>query len=464
MEAGRVNKLLVLAVILGCILGTLNAIASFKDVRNYGGTDLRGRVTGSRLMLRGMDAYRTPVDIQNADPLLRDPDRSVVGVTRCTYAPTVLLVYGFLSGLPWTTERLAWACIEWISLLTSAWLIYRTSLRNVSRRAKLAALAVFAGLFAGGYFWQYHVERGQYYAQILLMLTSGAALCLWGASKGGTSVDRWWYGIPFGMAASWRPPMILIALPLWLLGLRRSALGTVAACIACVLASLPFAGTSEWASFNYAVNYRQNLVLHPALEEAERQRVPYIDPHVEGVTFGANMLPSKDMNSSLIGVMQLLHDRAHVPIPFVDEWPLLAKGLMALLCVGAIFAFPRLSTRSTTIAEHLALCITFVLVVDQIVTPIRAGYVDILYVLPFGLLAPSVSRNHRLATPTIIALFGIAISNLMNFGLDGHGVIANFIRDVCILGALIWAFVILFSQVEGPREAHAGLEPSNSTV
>src|SRR5262249_1620013 len=153
--------------------------------------------------------------------------------------------------------------------------------------------------FAFGDFWRLHVERGQVYAFHLLALSAGVYLCLRRNSAevlppppsrgrvasgrldspspppprvpppppprhlppsppppralpregGGSHLASWAAGVAFGVAAAFRPNLIVLAPAFLVLGKWRTGLGTLLTAAVAVAATLPLAPPGVWRSY-----------------------------------------------------------------------------------------------------------------------------------------------------------------------------------------------------------------------
>src|SRR5262249_35422372 len=112
-----------------------------------------------------------------------------------------------------------------------------------SRAARTALLALGMFFFVAGDLWRFHVERGQFYAFVLVLLALGTRSMVRQGPGGG------WAGLSFGLAAALRASFVLTAIPLALLGYRRSAAALVATLGAAVALTLPWVGVRGWASY-----------------------------------------------------------------------------------------------------------------------------------------------------------------------------------------------------------------------
>jgi hypothetical protein len=298
------------------VVAAANLVVTWGDVHHFGGTDLRARVVGARLLALGLDPYR-PLPGGVRHEWLYHPHWVFREITGCPYPPPLLAFYALLCWLPYTVQRVLWFALEWTALLASiAWL--SRLVRPPRLRPWFVALALV--FFAGGSFWRLHVERGQYYAFVLLLFT-------WSASGlAGRGHDGWRAGLPLGLAAALRPTAIVVIAPLWLLGYRKTATSALAAAGATVLALLPFTGITFWKDYVRLVETFEKAV--PGVPEVTSM------PHLAWVE-GANFTEVMEHRSSNANIHLLLVSLApRVGWPPLSLVPVLAKlGCLAAVAV-----------------------------------------------------------------------------------------------------------------------------------
>jgi hypothetical protein len=391
-----------------------NVAVTWRDVHTFGGTDLRARVVGARALMLGLDPYR-PLPPSARHEWLFDPHGIFRDISRCPYAPPLLALYALVCWLPYGAQRLLWFAIEWAALLVSiAWL--SRTMRPPAARPWFVVLALV--FFAGGSFWRLHVERGQYYALVLLLFA-------WAASALARGGDGWKAGLPLGIAAALRPTVIVVAAPLWLLGYRRAAAGAAATTAAIVALLLPFTGIVFWQDYTRLVDTLERAVPRlPAIVS-----MPYAG-RVEGADF-TRVLDHRSSNANVHLAMVHLAERTGWPPQAL--LPAIAKGGCAL-ALGALLALAARGRRARwSPRTALAVALTVVMVTDHFL-PVRWGYTDTLYLAPLALLLPFM-RRRRGRVLLFVVLAGLAF---------GHGLVepldpgtASVLRAVLLTGGLV---------------------------
>ena len=361
-----------IAFLAALLLAAGNAVVTWHDVRDYGGTDLRARVVGARLLVLGQNPYRP-----QAAPVkewLFDPHGVFRDISRCPYDPPLLAVYALLCWLPYAVQRVVWFFLEWSALIVSIAVLARTF---PGPRARAGFVILSLGFFAGGAFWRLHVERGQYYSLLLVLLS----WFVWRLKRG--RHDDWRAGLLLGLAAALRPTLGIAVLPLWLLGYRRTAAGAVGSALTVVLLLLPVAGPSIWRDYARLVD---------VLEQAVPRLPPVTSPpyavRVEGADF-TRVLEHRSSNANVHLLLVVLQRRTGWPDS--RSIPVLAKAsfLATLIALLAVVASARGGRWGPSSALLVSFC--FVLATDHFL-PVRWGYNDVLYLAPLALLAPPLSR------------------------------------------------------------------------
>lgn len=370
----------VLLVIAWLIVG-VNVVRSYHDLSEYGATDLRARVVGARALLSGIDPY-TLQNHSDMDPRLWDPDQ--IAISRCTYPPSLLLVYLPLANLDFAVQCRIWWFLQWLAFFLSAVLLARC-LR--SRRAQLwffTAAMIFVG---GSHFWRLHVERGQYYVFVLLCLSGSGWLLLRSRSHG-------WAGVLIGFAICLRPTAILFLLPqVFVPSMRRSFIAALAMVTVVVALTCMIGKPAYWRSFAELSRTWEELILG-ASKNAPR---PVAPPEAVEIMPRQN-LPDFSANLSLASLIR------GVANPDQHDWnPALVANatrfVWLLVCGGLLRIFVLGNQLRPSGRKHVILCGSCLFLITDYFLPIRIGYADVMFCLPIMVLGPLLlqRRNRSLA-------------------------------------------------------------------
>jgi hypothetical protein len=422
------------AVLWGCLaVVAVAAVQSVKDVVRFPGEDLRPKVTGARALLAGLDPYRyeagpaTPESLQDYTRLYRD-------LTRVTYPPTLLLLYAPTSGLPYRTQRYLWAILEWAALLLAILVLARSGPRPLQR---VTVAAIGCLLFAGSHFWRLHVERGQYYVFVVLLLAVAALACL------RTRGRSWAAGILLGLAIALRPNLVAAAPVLWAAGLRRLAHTALATAAGTVLLTAHWSDVETWTSYLASARaYERVMLLDPgAIAALGRPARP--QPIIEGYDYArVPMLePSLTSNTALgpVAATWLLERGRPTALALLQAlWPTVARLLAVLMVAGATAAVWWRARTGLPARTGLAIGVSVPLFLDYLL-PIRYGYADLVYLVPLALLVPPLlaGRAPALLLGAMLSAFLVGMTPL----LAARGTAATEVRSLLLGGGLLLALL-----------------------
>jgi hypothetical protein len=356
----------------------LNGLAGVYDYRNYDGYDLRIRVVGARLLLRGIDPY-TYSTSPDLPPELQDPGQQFAGLSRCTYPPPLLLVYAPLSPLPYPLQRGLWMVLEWLALVAAVAVACRFS---PSARLRFLTAAVGLGLVGASYVWRFHVERGQYYVFIALLLATAVRLLL------ACRRDHLGAGALLGLAVALRPPVAIILLPLWLGGLRKTALAGAGTAALCVTATLPLGGVTAYTNYLRVATAWEVIMLDWA-KAGQEYGVP---PRETGVVDGFRN-KELDLRGPSWTVGRLLNRQ---DLPAVFRTPAGQKAVYAAALAAWLGLFYLANrTRPFSVRETVQAGLWLVVFTDYFL-PLRVEYADVLYLVPMAAVVPALAlRRNR---------------------------------------------------------------------
>jgi hypothetical protein len=241
------NKILhtnIVCAVVFCII-FVAMIISIKDLRQYAGIDLRNRIVGARALLMSLDPYaelwHPGMPLELADFYQRYP-----GISRVTAPPTVIFAYVPFAYLSHRNQQFIWWALQWAALGGAIIVLYRSFGSSELRRV-FALVAVLC--FIGSWFWRLHVERGQYYIFLTLLL------CFDIAALRSTSRRRsLWLGVPIGISIALRPTYLVLVPILWFMGERLAATRAVLTAFAIFGISIFIVGWPVWRHFYDTVN------------------------------------------------------------------------------------------------------------------------------------------------------------------------------------------------------------------
>jgi Glycosyltransferase family 87 len=212
------NQRRFIMVLLGLIV-LLSIAKSFYITEKFGGTDLRCRIVGSRLLLTGNSPYfykwHPGDDIRYLDPNNK-PYRQVNGNV---VTPALLLLNKPLSLLPYRLVRISWTFIQYCLFVLTLFFIWKV---NDSRKDILLPITIVLFGFLMSDIWFYNVERGQTYVLYAFIFS-----CCYISYNKEWKYNHLLSGVIAGMAIWIRPLFLLIHIPFLLVKDFRWMIGSV---------------------------------------------------------------------------------------------------------------------------------------------------------------------------------------------------------------------------------------------
>jgi hypothetical protein len=312
--------------------------------------------------------------------------------------------------------------LEWLALLATVALACRLSrVRNV--RYHVAVVGLF--LVAGSFVWRFHVERGQYYVFISLLLTGGTSLLI---QRRGEHVGS---GVLFGLAMAMRPPVALLLLPLWWGGLRRTSLAALVTAASAVALTLPWAGVSTWQGYFWmAGEWEKAMLDYPYLSRTYVKLPPAKE--VDGYREDALELRGGSVTVGFLLGRAYWRSPEHVPAVVMN--PAFQKvcflGVLALWCLGHYLAR---RVRPFTARETMLSGIWLLVLADYFL-PMRVEYADVLYLLPMALAMPLLARKTHRAMLLLLILAWLPVVLLPAPAFRNYWICHALLRGVLLLG------------------------------
>ena len=154
--------------VVGLALVVLGIVRSAGLVSRTGSIDLRNRVVAARQAERGFNPYVFKWTPAYPETLLDARDDPRARFTRLTSPPSTVWIHSLFARFAYRWQKWANFALAWLALLAIAWWATRS-----------LALSVPAVLFATGAYavsgpWQLHLERGQQYVYLALLLLLAA--------------------------------------------------------------------------------------------------------------------------------------------------------------------------------------------------------------------------------------------------------------------------------------------------
>ena len=156
--AGWVMVGLALAVSLGLDLA---------NTSQGGAVDLRNRITGVRLLERGIDVYHYKWREGEPPEYIDLRNNPHLPVSKTTVTPALLMLHLPFAALPYRLTQFLWLFGQWLMLLGTGWLWWRACTTPL----KGWLVALFVTAFSYTQAWRWEAERGQAYLLLSFLFT-----------------------------------------------------------------------------------------------------------------------------------------------------------------------------------------------------------------------------------------------------------------------------------------------------
>jgi len=423
----RDPQLWIRAFIIGLTLVLIGhvVIQTVGDLETYPGIDLRAKVVGARLLIRGMNPY---YDFRHA--LYPDHLRML---NADTYSPALLLFYVPLCELGWKVQRVTYFLADWVAILLCYGLLARVFPKKTSGTALWAA---FVLLFIAGFGFRFHLERGQYYVELAL-LTAAASVCL--LRKSGA----WFHAFPLALLVLLRPTYAICIVCVFVLRRVRHAAYAACLCVLLFAATLPLVGFGDWRSYVASIRANEHETLDAAYGPAPEPAPVAPSEVVEGIDFSKSLTgPGYLADRTLIGLARssvsprlarLVHGIAPSERGF-DRLNMVCLPLMFCFDLAVMIGLSR-----GPAAGLIPIAFIFLAPLNlELFAPQRFGYCDVTILAPLLLvLAAVLERRGRAgwALYGMILTAGFALPWLA-FHFNMHVTLVSFLQYVGILAIL----------------------------
>lgn len=368
--------MLICVLLLSVWLFIRQAYLTYQDTVQYGGTDLRVRMVGSRLMASGFDPYFTKWQ-PGMSQYLCDPndtyDRPINGVT---ITPFVLWLQLPLAHLPYATIRMLWWGIQqllFLFVIAVCMYAYRYSV------IAMVAIAGCAAVLTSHPAWLMHFERGQIY--LLYAAWVAVLFAIWHRNgKYITATAGAWLALGILL----RPTLILFAVPAFFhagTGFKKIVLiGSFCLALATLLLL-----SNTW------------LLWKPYFSAMQL----YINQEVHGLQFPKTAAP---LRPTLIeGTTNLTHFKKIPPVNYVWSlniylaengiWPGRKVYVLFGLCLSTLLVLlTYVKTRFRLGAEQVLMSGMLLYLIIEVSQPLRAPY-NLVVWLPTALVAVGFSLS-----------------------------------------------------------------------
>ncbi len=393
----------------------MSAISISYDTVNtlkYGALDLRNRVVGTRVQLDGKDPYffkwdqSTPEKYVDARDFYYD-----LPVSRLTVPPNVLTLHAPFAGIPYKTQQILWAIMQWILLLIS--IILLSNIANSIIKKKIIWIIGLL-IIASSFFWRLHIDKGQIYILFLFMII----LSYWLVKKKDNYILS---GFILGLTASFRPPVILMGIPYLIKRKWKFILSGLIGMIISFVSSLFIAPFSIWKSYFNSMEFHEKfhlLIIRPTYGFYNK----IVVDGIKNAIFSANL---QIEDSSIQDILRIFF---HLKVKAL----ILEISLLVCILVLIVFLWKRIvKTESNTLLFYVGLI--FVIISSFFLPAARLSYMNIYWLPPLSLIVIKTNDIKNILKPELVfVIAGIALNTM--FYIFPKGVILS---DYLILSYLV---------------------------
>jgi hypothetical protein len=392
-EIGK--KVLNILVILALIISVLGFIVDFSNTLNYGAVDLRNRVVGARLLLEGKDPYYFKWQPGMPDTLLDPLDDPKRMVSRVTVPPTVLMVQAPLARLNYLTQKIIWFLLQWGLFIGTVIIFYKLATSPIKRNLLLIISLLF---FSGSYFWRFHVERGQIYILYVFLLSCA----YWLAQKPFKTFkyNHILSGFLVGLTASFRPPVVLMFIPMFLYNQWQLLIGSIVGILSGLFISFAFAGTFIWKNYLSAIKGYAEPSSGNSLGNSSNVNITYPE-QIEGMNNVAKYINFTSRDTSFINFFQLKLGLNIDPRIFLIL-------LIVVLLVISLFIYK--NRRDVNTINLVFISGVFIYLISEYFIPTpRSTYNNVQWIMPVALIILSYKEldflSNKLNILLLVSLF-----------------------------------------------------------
>lgn len=406
----------------------ISLLISLHDTYQFSSVDLRGRVVGARLFWSGTDPYKYQWHPGMSDRLLV-PSQQHLGFNKIPYPPTLLVVYGNIAWLPYRAQQWLWFVFSWAAMVGSILILLRT-IKSQKARYLFFVLAII--FFVSGYFWRLHVERGQYYIFLVLLLSLGIYF------ESHTEKAKFYSGIAFGLVASLRPTFFPMIAFLWLFGRRATASWMAVTSLIFFLITLLIGGLQPWISYVETVQVIEKSKFDSDFLVNQYGPPRNIPDIAEGVKLNES-LPSHTVSVTFNKWFPTLSRRLGIDLPFdMEAASKVGAMIFVLLAIGLAYF-----RNKQQVGVRFALAFSLVAVLDlEFFLPERHGYIDVMYLPMLALIVPYLYSKQTPKIILILVILAFAIGHSFLPLPDNSG-ITTILRSFIFMGTVTGIIVCI---------------------
>ncbi|MEM8677049.1 MAG: glycosyltransferase 87 family protein [Cyanobacteria bacterium P01_G01_bin.67] len=396
-KKSRIINLLLITVTIVSIVGM---IVDLHHTLVYPGTDLRNRVVGARLMLKGIDPYffkwHPGLSAKFYDPF----DNPIELLSKLSVPPTVLVLHSIMAGLSYIQQKLIWLIVQWSAFIGTILIFIKTS--NSRHETKL--ILIISAFFANSLFWRFHINSGQIYIIYVFLLAIA-----WFFLKEIAKYNDMISGFFVGVTSSLRPSFILFFIPFIFRQKYSFLLGGLLGLLSSISLSYKVAGDLIWEKYILTMLGMTGLIDLNTYLSPEAKTLPSEDivypKIIEGFDSSIrNPLEQHLDNTSFYDILNALY------LP--HKRYILVIGFITFLVFVSVFITKYLFPKKPV--EHLFLFGSLICLISDFFIPVgRYSYYDIQMILPLLIIINQTETTYLVRSKNnIFLLSGLLLSTV----------------------------------------------------
>jgi hypothetical protein len=371
--------------ILGAVLLVLGLVASFaldySQTTKDGAVDFRNRITGVRLLERGLDPYHHLWHAGDPEEFCDTRNNPRMTVTKTTVSPPMLVLYAPLAALPYRAAEFVWLFTQWLLLLMTLGMWLRTGTPPL--KLWLAAIFVVSFTFTPG--WRWEAERGQCYTLLAFLLAYVLA-----PGRVGGRADDFLVGAVAGVLVALRPSNVVL-LPFLTMHRPRQFIGVLAG-LSVALAVPVLLHPQVWIEYLTAMQANSVYYRDGALPQRPSESFPATIEGTPLATMSA-MTSYPFVDLSVYAVARRFGFDALPDVPFV-------------LLFGSLFLAWLFVTRKRPAELLLPGMAAWIFLSDFILPTTRWGYYDVMIL---NVILALIAVNRRIPCAAWTALLAVPV-------------------------------------------------------
>lgn len=379
----RENRIKYLLWVVLFLVLSVSVYRSIRYTRQTGGTDLRCRTIGARLLYGNHSPYFYHWNPGDRVYYLDPNDAPARLCNGNVVTPAALVLVHPLSVFSYHIIRPAWTVIQYILFLTTLLLLCSKRIGT----KELTILAILVTGFGLSNIWYYHVERGQIYILYALMLA-----LMYRIYRSSAKWSHAGAGIVCGLFCYLRPIALITALPFLVSKQRRWLMGFAAGlAIGLFIFILPF--QNSWQQYLLAMKEYGNEIINNK-DTGPSMPAAWMPAQIEHST---NLRLHHNFPTAAIKTFYAWMEQVHLKISY-------PFSLLTYCVLVIIFLIGFRKQRLPSADKLFLFAFLLYIMLEMFIIANRSAYNQIQWVFPLFLLLKRWFTNYRILFLLFIAV------------------------------------------------------------